>query len=57
MLRLEINLMNLLFFFITSKNVCFSSNCHEELHFFKAELQNFLDPVLAKPESWYKARF
>ena len=25
--------------------------------FYKAESQNFLDPVLEKPESYYKARF
>ena len=36
------------------KNINTLSNTIKTL---KVESQNILDPVLAKPESWYKARF
>ena len=32
-------------------------NNHKNLRTIQAESQNFFDPVLAKPESKYKARF
>ena len=43
-------------FYLNALGVSFS---HNEIFksYFKAESQNFLDPVLAKPESYFKARF